>query len=59
MQPVNLCPPEFVETLRAYKQRLLTLLQLPFVMVYSKALEEIILFCEDEDTKAALIEAGA
>jgi hypothetical protein len=31
----------------------------PFVMVYSKALEEIIFFCEDEDTKAMLVEAGA
>ena len=28
-------------------------------MVYSKALEQTIFFAEDEDTKAALIEAGA
>jgi hypothetical protein len=27
--------------------------------VYSKALEETVFFCEDEATKAALIEAGA
>ena len=28
-------------------------------MVHSRALEETIFFCEDEDTKATLIEAGA
>src|SRR4030095_150124 len=38
---------------------LLALLKLPFVMVDSKILGETILFCEDEDTKAALVEAGA
>jgi hypothetical protein len=52
-------PRDFAEMLRDYKPRLLTLLQLPFVMAYSKALEETIFFCEDEDTKAALVEAGA
>jgi pyrroloquinoline quinone (PQQ) biosynthesis protein C len=31
----------------------------PFCMAYSKTLEETIFFCEDEATKAALIEAGA
>ena len=35
------------------------LLTLPFVIVYSKALGEIIFFCHDDDTKAALVEAGA
>jgi len=35
------------------------LLMLPFVIVYSKALGEIIFFCHDDDTKAALVEAGA
>jgi hypothetical protein len=28
-------------------------------MAYSEILEEIIFFCEDEETKAALVEAGA
>jgi hypothetical protein len=28
-------------------------------MVYSKALEETIFFCQDEETKASLVEAGA
>jgi hypothetical protein len=52
-------PRDFAETLRDYKPRLLMLLQLPFVMVYSQILGETIFFCEDEDTKAALVEAGA
>src|SRR5262245_23845381 len=41
------------------KRHLLTMARWPFVMVYSKALGEIIVFCKDEDTKAALVEAGA
>jgi len=52
-------PRDFAETLKHYKPRLLTLLQFPFVMAYSKTLGETIFFAEDEDTKAALIEAGA
>ena len=28
-------------------------------MVYSKALEQTVFFCEDEDTKAVLVQAGA
>jgi hypothetical protein len=57
--PGEHCSPAFEETLRAYKPQLLALLRLPFVMVYSKALEETVFFAEDEDTKAALVEAGA
>jgi hypothetical protein len=57
--PAEKCPPDFVETLRAYKRRVLDLLARPFVMVYSKTLEETIFFCADEATRAALIEAGA
>jgi hypothetical protein len=52
-------PREFANTLQNYKPRLIALLRLPFVMVYSEALAETIFFCEDEDTKAALVEAGA
>jgi hypothetical protein len=58
-QPANRCPIEFATTLQAHKPQLLTLLRLPFVMVYSKALEETVFFCEDEATKAALIDTGA
>jgi hypothetical protein len=54
----RLCP-DFANTLHSHKTRLLALLVLPFVMVYSKALEEMLFFCEDDDTKAALFSAGA
>jgi hypothetical protein len=57
--PAEKCPPDFVETLRDYKRRLLDLLGLPFVMAYSKTLEETIFFCADEATKTALVAAGA
>jgi hypothetical protein len=59
VQPIEACPPGFLETLRETKPWLLIMLQWPFVMVRSRALEETIFFCQDEDTKAALIEAGA
>jgi hypothetical protein len=52
-------PREFAQILRDYKLRLLALLRLPFVMVYSETLNEIIFFWEDEATKAALVEAGS
>jgi hypothetical protein len=58
-EPIENCSPAFEETLRVHKPQLLALLQLPFVMVFSQILEETIFFCQDEDTKAALIEAGA
>jgi hypothetical protein len=58
-QPVNRCQPDFVGTLGAFKLQLLALLKLPFVMVFSEALGETVFFCQDEDTKAALVEAGA
>jgi hypothetical protein len=60
VEPARLCPPEFAEVLRAHKPALLALLKLPFVMVQSATLgETTILFCADEDTKGALVEAGA
>jgi hypothetical protein len=58
-QSVENCTPDFAETLQYYKPRLIGLLRLPFVMVFSEALGETIFFCQDEDTKAALVEAGA
>jgi len=59
VQPANRCPVEFAITLKAHKPQLLTLLRLRFCMLNSKVLEETIFFCEDEATKAALVEAGA
>jgi hypothetical protein len=58
VNPARCCPPDLVPLLRAHKPHLLSLLQLPFVMVDSKALGVPLFFCDDEDTKAALLEAG-
>ena len=58
-QPIEKCPLDFFETLKTYKGRLLNLLRLPFVMVFSETLGETVFFCADEVTRAALIEAGA
>jgi hypothetical protein len=59
VNPGRGCSPDFAETLREHKPRLLSLLQLPFVMVYSERVGEMLFFCEDEDTRGALAEAGA
>ena len=59
LKPASRCPAKFADALRAHKPQLLALLRLPFVMVESQILEETIFFCQDEDTKAALIQAGA
>jgi hypothetical protein len=59
VQPAERCPPDFARTLKTHKWALLPLLQLPFIMAFSQILGETIFFCEDEDTKAALIETGA
>jgi len=59
LEPAKRCSVEFAHTLRGYKPQLLALLKLPFCMVFSEVLQETIFFCEDEDTKAALVEAGA
>jgi hypothetical protein len=59
VEPASRCPRAFADTLKDHKWLLLDLLRLPFVMVFSEALGETIFFCEDEDTKAALVEAGA
>ena len=55
----NSWPKAFAELLSDHKPQLLALLELPFVMVYSESLGETIFFCADEDTKAALVQAGA
>jgi hypothetical protein len=59
VEPARLCSAEFAEALKEYKPALLALLRLPFVMVYSERLGETLFFCEDEATKAAMVEAGA
>jgi hypothetical protein len=57
--PAERLSPDFAEVLKAHKPALLALLKLPFVMVFSESLGETIFFCEDEATRAALVEAGA
>jgi hypothetical protein len=59
VEPADKCPLAFADTLKDYKWLLLDLLRLPFVMVYSETLSETIFFCQDEDTKEALVKAGA
>jgi len=59
VEPARRCPLAFADTLKGHKWLLLDLLRLPFVMAHSETLGETIFFCEDEDTKAALVEAGA
>jgi hypothetical protein len=59
VEPARLCPPDLVPVLKSHKPELLALLRLPFCMVYSRTLGETVFFCEDEDTKASLVEAGA
>jgi len=58
-EPIEKCPPAFLDTLKDHKWLLIDLLRLPFCMVYSKRLEETVFFCEDEDTKAALVHIGS
>jgi hypothetical protein len=59
VQPAERCPRQFAETLRQNKSPLLHLLRLPFAMAHSESLGQTIFFCEDEKTKAALVNAGA
>jgi hypothetical protein len=51
-------PKDFASTLTCHKPRLLKLLALPFVMVESPAIDELLFFCQDDATKRALIDAG-
>ena len=59
VQPANRCAVEFANTLREHKAQLLALLRLPFRMEYSWVLKETLFFAYDDDTRAALVEAGA
>ena len=59
VSPARLLTPDFVETLKAHKWHLLSMLRWPFLMVHSLTLGDTIFFCEDEDTGTTLKEAGA
>jgi hypothetical protein len=58
-EPVERCRKDFVPVLKSHKPALLALLRLPFVMVFSETLGETVFFCEDEETREALMKAGA
>jgi len=61
-RPNRLLTPDFAHKLCEFKPALLPLLQtkgITWIEVYSARLDETIFFCEDEDTKASLVEAGA
>lgn len=61
-KPERRCPPEFKEKLRVLKAELLAFLQtkgVTWIEVFSECIGETVFFCEDEDTRAALVEAGA
>ena len=60
--PNRLLSPDFSRKLCEFKPALLPLLQtrgITWIEVHSERLGETIFFCEDEQTKASLIEAGA
>jgi hypothetical protein len=62
VSPNRLLSPDFKGKLREFKPALLPLLQtigITWIEVHSERLGEDLLFCQDEDTKATLIEAGA
>ncbi|HEU5247174.1 MAG TPA: hypothetical protein VFU09_08810 [Candidatus Udaeobacter sp.] len=58
VDPAERCPSDFVDTLSQHETRLLALLQLPFIMAFSRMLGETVFLCEDDETRQALIEAG-
>jgi hypothetical protein len=60
--PNRLLTPDFAHKLCEFKPALLPLLQtrgITWIEVYSERLGEDLLFCDDEDTKENLVEAGA
>lgn len=61
-RPNRLLSPDFAHKLCEFKPALLPLLQtkgITWIEVHSEQLGEDVLFCQDEATKEALIEAGA
>jgi len=61
-KPERLCSPELRQKLSVHKPQLLALLRtkgITWIEVFSERLGETVFFCEDEHTKAALVEAGA
>ena len=59
VQPAERCPPDFADTLRAYKQRLLSLVELPSSWWIPRHSRRPSSSARMRSTRAALIEAGA
>ena len=59
INPAEACSSKFEQILKAHKPALIALLKLPMVMLYSDTLQQTVFFCQDDATKATLIEAGA
>jgi hypothetical protein len=57
--PDYLLTADFANLLRAHKPELLQLLTLPFVIVQSEVLNEIVVFVPDEETRDQLVSSGA
>jgi hypothetical protein len=53
------CAAELKNSIRQHKLELLALLRLEFLMVRSGVLNDTIFFAADEETKTALVDAGA
>jgi hypothetical protein len=59
ISPEEMLTPEIEAVMRAHKPELLRLLALPFVIVQSKLLNEIVFFVLDDETKRKLVSFGA
>jgi TubC N-terminal docking domain len=57
--PDDLLTADFTDLLRAHKPELLRLLTLPFVIVQSEVLNEIVVFVADDETRNQLVSSGA
>jgi hypothetical protein len=49
--PAERLSPDFAEVLKAQKPALLALLKLPFVQMYSEAVEEVLFFCQESSRR--------
>jgi hypothetical protein len=59
VSPESLLTPDVEDMMRAHKPELLRLLTLPFILVQSKLLNEIVFFVLDDETKGKLVSFGA
>jgi hypothetical protein len=58
VRPDSALTRDLVDMLRAHKPELLRLLNLPFLIVQSEVLNDIVVFASDDQTKEKLVAAG-